>query len=214
MASVLAVATSKGGTGKTTIAVALVDWWRRAGRKVGVLDTDPNQSITRWLGKGDDFKEVHVTPTANEHEIVNAVQTLSESVDLVIIDTAGFGNQAMIFAVGISDAVLIPVLADEASLFEAMKMRRMVESASALTRRQIPFRSVLNRARPTLVSRHTLKELTTHGLNPLKATVGDRTIFQEASYHGVSPATLDKRSKACLEIRKVARELDALLVAE
>lgn len=211
MTRVIAVATSKGGTGKTTIAASLVDCWRRNGQRVAVLDTDPNQSISRWLGRGDEYHGISLKSTADEHEIISVVGELSENADKVIIDTAGFGNQAMIYAVGISDMVLIPVLADEASLFEAMKMRRLIESASTLTRREIPFMTVLNRARQTLVARHTIKQLRSLGLNPANASIGDRTVFQEASYHGSSPGSLDPSSKAWFEVRRLAKTLDAAL---
>lgn len=208
MTRVIAVATSKGGTGKTTIAASLVDCWRQMGQTVAVLDTDPNQSISRWLGRGDYYQGVTLTSTADEHDIVSAVTGLAETADKVVIDTAGFGNQAMIYAVGVSSLVLIPVLADEASLFEAMKMRRLIESASTLTRREIPFITVLNRARQTLVAKHTLKQLRTLGLNPSNVTIGDRALFQEASYHGASPFSLDPKSKAWLEVRRLAKSLD------
>jgi len=214
MVKICTISTSKGGTGKTTLAVGLADYWRRAGKRVAVLDTDPNQSITRWLGKTEEFADVAITHTGSELEVVNEVQKLAEDADLIIIDTAGFGNQAMIYAVGVADLVLIPVLADEASVFEAAKMRRIIENASAMSRRDIPFRTVLNRSRATLVSRHTRKNIEQQGLNPTSASIGDRTIFQEASYHGVSPASLDKQSKAWREIGRLAREIEPLLAED
>ena len=211
MVKVCTISTSKGGTGKTTLAVALVDFWRRSGKKVAVLDTDPNQSITRWIGKTAEFADIASATTSNELDVVETVQNLAEDADIIVIDTAGFGNQAMIYAVGVADLVLIPVLADEASVFEAIKMRRIVENASALSRRQVPFRTVLNRARNTLVSRHTRRNLEQQGLNPVNVSIGDRSIFQEASYHGASVTALDKRSKAVREIRRLANELAPLL---
>lgn len=211
MTRVLALATSKGGTGKTTIAVALLDWWRRAGQALAVLDTDPNQSITRWLGKSSVFADVTVCPCPQEHEIVPTVRDLAAVVDTVIIDTAGFSNQAMIFAVGVSDLVLTPVLADEASLYEAVRMRQVVTSAADLTGRTIAFHTLVNRSRRTLVERHMAKQLDALGLNPLKARVSDRAAFQEASYHGLSPAGLMMGGKAWDDIRRVARELDKRL---
>lgn len=211
MAGVLVVATSKGGTGKTTIAASLAAYWRDDGKRVAVLDTDPNEAATRWIRKGDSYKDVESRSTSDEHAIIGAVQDLGERAELVIVDTAGFGNQSMIYAVGIADLVLIPVMADEASLFEAAKMKKVIQSASALTRRDIAFRTVLNRVKRATVVRHTERQLEALGLNPVEARIGDRAVFQEASYHGASPQDLAPNTSASMEIRRLARELEPAL---
>ena len=212
MASVLVVATSKGGTGKTTIAASLAAYWRSDGKRVAMLDTDPNQAATRWFRKGSSYDNVEAQATSDEHAIIGAVQDLSERADIVIVDTAGFGNQSMIYAVGIADLVLIPVMADEASLFEASKMKKVIQSASALTRREIAFRTVLNRVKRATVVRHTERQLEALGLNPVDARIGDRAVFQEASYHGSSPQELAPKATASMEIRRLARELEPALL--
>lgn len=210
MASILVVATSKGGTGKTTLGVSLAAYWRDNGRKIAILDTDPNQAMMRWASKGaDGFRDIPVQACSDEHAIIENVGELGADKDLVIVDTAGFGNQAMIYAVGVADLVLVPVMADEASLLEAAKMKKVIDSASTLTRREITFRTVLNRVkRMTTVVRHTERNLEQLGLRPASTRVGDRVVFQEASYHGDSPLNLSPNSPAGVEIRKLARELE------
>jgi chromosome partitioning protein len=213
MASVLVIATSKGGTGKTTIGAALASYWRDQGKTVSVLDTDPNEAMSRWARKsGHGFSGISVQANSNEHEIIESVLGLGDDSDIVIVDTAGFGNQAMVYAVGIADMVLIPVMPDEASLFEAAKMKQVIDSASKLTRREIKFHTVLNRVkRMTMVVRHTERNLENLGLRPLTSRVGDRVIFQEASYHGASPLSLAPKNRAALEIRNLAREIEPVL---
>jgi chromosome partitioning protein len=211
MASILVIATSKGGTGKTTIGAALASYWRDQGKSVGVLDTDPNEAMARWARKsgGQGFQGIAVKANSNEHEIIEGVMGLGDDADVVIVDTAGFGNQAMVYAVGIADLVLVPVMPDEASLFEAAKMKQVIDSASKLTRREIQFHTVLNRVkRMTTVVRHTERNLEQLGLRPLTARIGDRVIFQEASYHGASPLSLAPKNRAALEIRNLAREIE------
>ena len=210
MANVLVVSTSKGGTGKTTLGVSLAAYWRDQGKTVYILDTDPNEAMTRWAGKSrNGFHGIEVRSCSNEHDIIENVQQLGADTDLVVVDTAGFGNQSMIYAVGIADLVLVPVMADEASLFEAAKMKRVIDSASALTRRAINFRTVLNRVKlMTTVVRHTERNLEQLGLRPTSTRIGDRVIFQEASYHGETPLSLMPGNRAALEIRNLARELE------
>ena len=214
MTKVLVTATSKGGTGKTTISVSLAGYWQSQGKKVAILDTDPNEAMARWCTKGGVLTELPLRAQSDEHELIGTVSELMSDADIVILDTAGFGNQAMIYAVGMADLVLIPVMSDEASLIEAVKMRKVVESAAGLTRRPIAFRTVLNRVKRASVVRHTERQLEQLGLNPLTAKIRDRSVFQEASYHGTTPMELDPKSRAVMEIRQLARELEPLLAAE
>lgn len=213
MTKVLVVATSKGGTGKTTVAASLAGHWRGADKRVALYDTDPNLALTRWADKGDVLSQLAIRSNPDEHAVVETVGELTGDADLVIVDTAGFGNQAMIYAVGMADMVLIPVMTDEASLFEAIKMKKIIESARGLTRRDIPFATLLNRIKRAAVVRHTERQLESLELNPLRAMIHDRSIFQESSYHGATPAELDPRSRAALEVGAVARELEQVLFA-
>src|SRR3712207_9052845 len=48
MAFVVAVAQQKGGSGKSTIAANLAAVLAAGGRRVALLDTDPQGSVTRW----------------------------------------------------------------------------------------------------------------------------------------------------------------------
>src|SRR3546814_15555774 len=96
-------------------------------------------------------------------------------------------------------------MSDEASLFEASKMKKVIQSASALTRREIAFRTVLNRVKRATVVRHTENQLKALGLNPVEARIGDRAVFQEASYHGATPQDIAPHTDAAIEIRRHAR---------
>src|SRR5262249_15348088 len=47
-ARVFAIAQQKGGVGKTTLAAQLAVAWSRNGRRVALLDTDPQGSLAAW----------------------------------------------------------------------------------------------------------------------------------------------------------------------
>ena len=48
MAAILTLAQRKGGAGKTTLAIHLAVGWRRAGRRVAMIDVDPQGSLAQW----------------------------------------------------------------------------------------------------------------------------------------------------------------------
>ena len=49
---VLVAASIKGGVGKSTLVSCLAIYWMQAGKSVGLIDTDPNKTLTRWHEKG------------------------------------------------------------------------------------------------------------------------------------------------------------------
>ena len=208
---IVVVATSKGGAGKTTTVVSLAGYWLGAGRRVGLLDVDPNRTLARWHGKGGMIGRAALVTESSEHEIVGAATALARDHEIVLVDCPGFGSQSLIFAIGVADLVLTPVMADEASLFEALRMRKLVESARQLTRRSIRFRTLLTRVKRAGVVEHTCRQLTELGLDPLEARIADRAVFQEASFFGRVPDEVAPRSAASREIGGLGQEIDGLL---
>jgi chromosome partitioning protein len=207
---VLVSATIKGGAGKSTLIACLATYWHTHGHSVALIDADPNQTLTRWHGKGNALSELVLRTEVDEFAIVGLVDELASNHDLVLIDCAGFGNQAMVFAVGAADLVLIPVMTDEANIFEAIRTRKVVESASALTKREIMARTVLSRVKRTTVARHARAQLEALNAQPLNAAIMDRAVFQEATFHGSSPVVLAPRSAAAEDVEALAKELEQL----
>jgi chromosome partitioning protein len=210
---VLVAATSKGGAGKSTTIACLAMYWHIAGRKVALVDSDPNQTLSRWHGKGGALAKLELRRQMDEHAMIPTIAELAEAHDIVLVDCAGFGNQAMVFAIGAADVVLIPVMADEANVFEAMRTRKVVQSASHLTRRPITARTVLCRVKRAGVVDHARAQLVKLEAEPLTAQLNDRALFQEATFYGSSPTVLKPGSTAAQDIEAVAREIEPLLWA-
>jgi chromosome partitioning protein len=211
IAKVLVAATAKGGAGKSTTIACLAVHWHKAGRKVALLDADPNRTLTRWHGKGNVLSEMTLRTELDEHAIIPTIDELAQASDLVLVDCAGFGNQAMIFAIGAADLVLIPAMTDEANVFEAARTCRIVESASQLTRRTIRAHTFLCRVKRSAVATHAREQLAALKTNPLTAQLSDRVVFQEATFHGSSPTVLAPSSTAAAEVGLLAREVEWLL---
>ena len=210
-AKVLVAATAKGGAGKSTAIACLAVHWHKAGRRVALLDADPNRTLTRWHAKGDVLSQMRLRTELDEHAIIGAIGELAEHHDLVLVDCAGFGNQAMVFAIGAADLVLIPAMTDEANVFEAARAHKLVASAAQLTRRAIAAHTFLSRAKRSAIATHARDQLVALKTDPLTAQLTDRVIFQEATFHGSSPTALAPSSTAAQEVALLAHELEWLL---
>jgi len=208
---ILVAATGKGGAGKSTTIACLATFWHKAGRKVALVDSDPNQTLTRWHAKRGVLSEMMLTTQLDEHAVIPTVAEMAGRHDVVLVDCAGFGNQAMVFAIGAADLVLVPVMTDEANVFEAVRTFKIIESASLLTRRKIPARSLLCRVKRTAIAAHARAQLLALNAAPLAAQLNDRVLFQEATFHGSSPSVLAPSSEAARDIAGVAAEVETLL---
>ena len=98
-AKVLTVASTKGGAGKTTIVMALAGTLAAEGLRVAVVDADPNRAYASWAEAAYEGAPVAVRAEADEARLAEAIDELAPAADLVLVDTAGFGNRAALLAV-------------------------------------------------------------------------------------------------------------------
>ena len=116
--SVIAVASSKGGPGKTTLCQVLAA--SLAGQmRVVLLDADPTSAASRWAANAYEGPPLDVMAEADETRLAHLIAAKAETSDLVLVDTAGFGNRAATIAITSADAMLVPTLAGEADITEA-----------------------------------------------------------------------------------------------
>ena len=171
-----------------------------------MLDADPTQALSRWASsayEGPAF-EIHAEP--DETRLAHLINAKADTMDLVVVDTAGFGNRAATVAMTSADAVLIPTLAGEADITEAEKTVRLLEGLAAAARREIPGRVVFNRVRRTSLAKHAAAEAVQARLPRLTASLSDLVAFGEMSYSGRVPAS----GPAGAEIEALIVELRAM----
>ncbi len=191
-AKVLTVASTKGGAGKTTIVMALAGTLAAEGLRVAVVDADPNRAYASWAEAAYEGAPVTVRAEADEARLAAAIDELAPTTDLVLVDTAGFGNRAALLAVAAADAVLVPCTPSRADVEQAAKTLQLVEGAARAARRAIPARVVPSRLKhATAVSRHAVGELDAAALPRTDAGIGDRVAFAEMTFSGRVPAVGD-----------------------
>jgi chromosome partitioning protein len=186
--SVLTIASSKGGPGKTTLCQVLAGSLAGSCRLV-VLDADPTQALSRWASGAYEGPPFEAIAEPDETRLAHLIGAKADSADLVLVDTAGFGNRAATVAMTSADAVLIPTLAGEADITEAEKTIRLVEGLARAARRDIPARVVFNRVRRTSLARHADAEMKKAHIQRLNSNLSDLVAYGELSYSGRIPTS-------------------------
>ena len=138
---VVTLATMKGGSGKSTMAVCLAAHWWHTGRRVALIDADPQESVVRWRETGTTLKDLHCV-SADGAGIASTIDDLLQrGFDRVVVDTPGFRSPVTDIAVGKAGLCLIPVrpspvdfevAADEVSKPKAHEQSRARQALKAL----------------------------------------------------------------------------------
>lgn len=217
-AKIITVSSSKGGAGKTTMAMCLADYWASTGKKVGLIDTDPNKSSSRWYEKGKNkgfFENVEFRQQLNDKEIISTAKDMICRVDILLIDVAGIASVSLLKAAGIADLVIIPSQPSEDDFLEAINTSGIVKEAEELTKRQIPFRTLITRAKQgTRVLEHVVLQLEKLKFPVFKTVIYDRTIYAQSRFNGTTPISSEPSGDGSREIRNAADEIESLLYAE
>jgi chromosome partitioning protein len=198
----IAVASTKGGSGKSTITTALAVQAAKAGGRVALLDWEPQSSLTLWWmmrGKPDNPRLIRedVEPTA-------ARRRLAGERDWLLLDTAPAMMDQVEFAIQAADFVLIPVLA---SAFDLVAARAVVALCGD---HQKPFAFVLNRENPRRELLHSSATAHLRKLGPMLAEhLQDRAAYVSALNKGLTgPEHPDSR-----QAREARAEIEALWAA-
>ena len=209
---IVALLNQKGGVGKTTLALHLAGRWAGKGKRVMVVDADPQGSALDWSeqrareGVARLFGVVGL-PRETLHRELPAI---AADADHVIVDgaprIAGVARSALLAA----DLVLIPATPSPLDGWASAEMLRLLDEARVF-RPGLPARMVLNRcAARTVIARETADALADHEPPVLASRIGQRVIFADAARTGRLAEELDPGSLAAAEIAALATEVEGL----
>lgn len=212
-APVIVIATTKGGAGKTTLALCLSAQWHVQGLQVGLLDADPQESLASVIG--DARLPITIRCEPDHQKLNGAIDALRATCDRLIVDTAGFQNRTALYAMAASDLVLIPCRTARVDIDQLVKtfgLVQQIQNTPERGGRPLPLRAVITQANPrTQVAAWTRQALAQAEVPMMKTEVANRAIYQEISFTGDLPALIAPTSPAAGEIRRLTAEIDTLL---
>jgi chromosome partitioning protein len=209
-AKVLTVAQQKGGAGKTTLAAQLAVAFAQQGRRVALVDIDPQGSLAQWFRVRSDASHpgaaaLHVSEVSG-WRAAGEVSTLKNSHDLVIIDSPPHAETEAKVAVRAADLVVIPIQPSPMDVWATAPTVKLAESEN------VPAILVLNRVPPRGRIVETMRQrLTADRLTVAAATLGNRIAFAASMLEGRTVLEQAPRSTGAAEIRALADEIAARL---
>jgi chromosome partitioning protein len=190
----IVIASSKGGTGKSTLAAHLaVEADKQGDGLVAVVDTDSQGSLSAWWNVREAstplFAAVEVT-ALDTH-----LTALAEhGVNLVVIDTPPALSGTIHRAIASADLVIIPVRPSPHDLRAVAVVVDVVEGAGK------PFVFVINGATPrSTIALDALRALAQHG-KVAPAMLHHRIDFATSMIDGRTVGELNHKSRSACEV--------------
>ena len=155
---------------------------------MAVIDADRNQSFASWHTHAYEGPAFACFSEVDHIKVVDLAGELSESHDVVLVDTAGFESLTAASAIGMADFVLIPCMPDRGTVRETLRTSQQVASLSKAARRTIPYGVVLTRWKPRgLSERAALESLREENIAVLAQSLSDLSDFTKLSFSGHVP---------------------------
>lgn len=207
-ARVIAVAQQKGGAGKTTIAAQLAVSWTMRGRKVAMLDVDPQGSLKAWhaLRRERGGPEGPHVVDVPGWKLGTEIDRLRAAFDILVIDSPPHAETDARIAVRAADLVIVPV---QPSPMDLWATKATLDLARAERR---PILLVLNRVPPRgRLLDAARADIAAQGLALAETSLGNRSVFAASMMEGQGAAEIQPRGTAAQELARLAAEIDARL---
>ena len=119
---IIAIANSKGGVGKSTVAVHLAAWLFEQGHRVTLADCDTQQSSSEWIREA--APEVNAVRLDNPDEILNELPILNQNANFVVADGPGSQTETSRALLLRADLAIVPC---KASMLEVRALAKATE---------------------------------------------------------------------------------------
>jgi chromosome partitioning protein len=125
---IIVVANSKGGVGKSTIAVHLAVWLKENGHSVILADCDTQHSSSEWLREAE--PDIRTERLGTPEQILDSLRELNKEADYVIADGPGSNSETSRALLLLADFAFVPCKAsmlEVRALAQATKVLRQVQ---------------------------------------------------------------------------------------
>lgn len=218
--TIIALANSKGGVGKSTLCLLIASELAQNGASVLIVDADPQRSCLQWVER---CKRAGTLPpsllavSANSPHELKVVLTTANS-SIILIDVQGSINDLLIAAIVASDITLVPAKANVMEMVETVKLFEWAQNSL----KRAPLRLLLNRVEGidtnTTAFQDAVQMIRDNKLAALPTFVRARKVYEQFSKEagslaqiGQDPGKTEQVAKARTNIVGVITDITKII---
>jgi chromosome partitioning protein len=208
--AIVSVAQQKGGAGKTTLVVQLGVAWLTMGRRVAMLDIDPQASLFAWFNirrrRLGDHRDGLLVQGLSGWRLGSELARLRREYDLILVDSPPHAESDARAAVREADLALVPCQPNALDVWASAPTLELAQKAR--TEALLVLNRVPPRGRAAEQMRH---EIAAQRWPLAAALLGNRQAFAASIGEGRGVAESARRSAAGEEVAALADEVLARL---
>ena len=200
-------ANSKGGVGKSTIAVHLAAWVHDQGFRVGLLDTDKQRSSSQWMAEIEPSIEIRVADT--HKSCIGAAKELVQACDFVVADAPGGLENLSRTLLILANRVIFPISPSILDVRSVAQATEVLREAQMINDGRPEGVLVLNKMRTRdTISQELREDAPQLGLRVATNVIRDLQAFRDAAQQGTVVTRFGRKgAQAAADIEALFEEL-------
>lgn len=202
----VAILNQKGGAGKTTLATHIAHGLQLAGKKVLLVDSDPQGSARDWHAAAEG--ELVPVVGLDRPTLDKDLKAISGGYDWIIIDGAPQAHDLAVSAIKAADLILIPVQPSPYDIWATSDLVDLIKQRQEITDGHPRAVFIVSRQiQGTRLAGEVREALEGYELPIMTSGTNQRVIYANSAAAGTTALEQEPNGPAAAEIRNLINEL-------
>jgi|ERR1041384_476553 chromosome partitioning protein len=218
MAHIITIANEKGGSAKTTTALNLAGAFAETGKRVLLVDTDPQGTASYWRGMRPEadqpFQVVSMAQPVVHKQLPEMMRDSSWDYAVVDCPPGGPRGEKNITRSGMAaaDMIIVPMSPSPADLWSFQNTQMMLDMLVSQYQRRFVCRILISRKIPnTKLGREAHQAASSFGVGIFQSEITQRIGIAESLLEGQTIVQYAPQSSGADEFRRLAEEVEVVL---